>query len=97
VPNDLDLIACAKSEAEVLDLLNQVLGVLRRTRKMAELPVELRMDSLTDLQGVRIALRRLQGDLPFTESVQWDSDALCVFRSVYTIADQRLRQLRRKE
>ncbi len=97
VPNDLDLIACAKSETEVLDLLNQVLGVLRRTRKMAELPVELRTDSLTDLQGVRIALRRLQGDLPFTESVQWDSDALCVFRSVYTIADQRLRQLRRKE
>jgi hypothetical protein len=97
VPNDLDLIARAKSGEEVLDLLNQVLAVLRRTRRMAELPAELRMDRLTDLKEVRIALRRLQGDLPFTGSVQWDSDALCVFRSVYTVADRRLRELKRRE
>jgi hypothetical protein len=97
VPNDLDRIACATTEAEVLDLLNQVLGVLQRTGRMAELPAELRMETLTNLQEVRIALRRLQGDLPFTERVDWDSDALCVLRCEFTAAEERVRQLRRRE
>ena len=97
VPNDLDRIAYAATENEVLDLVNQVLDILHRSGRIAELPQGLRVDKLANRQDVRIALRKLQGDIPLTEQVQWESDALCVLRAVLSAADERVIQLRRKE
>ena len=97
VPNDLDRIAYAATENAVLDLVNQVLEVLYRSGRITELPQELRLDKLANRDDVRIAVKRLQGDIPFTEQVQWESDALCVLRAVLTAAEERVVQLRRKE
>jgi hypothetical protein len=96
VPNDLDRIAFANTEKEVLEQVNEILGILHRSRRAAELPHELRMVKFSNLQEVRVALKRLQGNLPFTEQVQWESDALNVLRIVLVAADKKVRQLRRQ-
>ena len=54
------------------------------------------MDRFSNLQEARVALKRLQGDLPFPEDVRWESDALNVLRLVLTAADEKVRQLRRE-
>ena len=97
VPNDLDQIACAATETEIVDLINQVLEVLQRSGRMPELPEELCIDKLSNLQELRVALRRLQGDMPFAESLHGDSDSLCVLRAVLTAAEERSRQIKRRK
>src|SRR4051794_12648505 len=96
-PCDLDRIAQAESGIEVLDILNQVLRVLQRSGRMAEVPEALRIDCLTTSIELRIALRKMQGEFPFSQCIDWNSDALFVLRTVLTAADKRLTELRRRE
>jgi len=97
VPNDLDRIASANTENEMLKRVNQVLELLRRSGRMAELPQELRMDKLSNVHEVRVALRRLQDHAAFPQQVRWESDGLYVLRAVLTTAEERARKLRRQE
>jgi hypothetical protein len=75
VSNDLDRIAQAKCEMEMLDVINDVLQVLCRSGRMAEMPESLRMDRLTTAAPLRMAMKRTQGAQTFIESVDWHSDA----------------------
>ncbi len=97
VPNDLDRIAQANCEMEVLDLIDQVLQVLRRSGRMAEVPELLHMDRLTTSAELRMAMKRMQGAQTFMEKGDWHSDAMLVLRAVLTAADEKLRELRRRE
>jgi len=97
IPNDLDRIALANSEAEVLDLLNQLLQVLHRSVMMDEVPEPLRMASLSTSHDLRITIRKFQGGIPFTKEVDWNSDALFVLRTIFAAAEERLRILRRRK
>jgi hypothetical protein len=91
VPSDLDRIAQAKSSIEVLDVLNQVLQVLHRSGRMAEVPEPFRMDYPTNSYELRVALGRMNGG---HEEEQLKSDGAFVLRAALSAADQRLRQLR---
>jgi hypothetical protein len=95
-PNDLDRMALVNSEVEVLNLLNQVLQVLHRSGMMAKVPAPLRVPSLTTPRDLRIAIKKFRGGLPFTEDVDWNSDALLVLRFIFSAAEERLRTLRRR-
>ena len=97
VPNDLDRIAQADGEMEVLDVINEVLQVLRRSGRMAEAPQSLRMDRLTTATELRMAMKSMQGAQSFMENVDWHSDAMLVLRAVLSAADEKLRELRRRE
>src|SRR4051812_12073104 len=97
VPNDLDRIAQANCEMEVLDLIDQVLQVLRRSGRMAEVPELLHMDRLTTSAELRMAMKRMQGAQRFMEDGEWHADAMLVLRAVLTAADEKLRELRRRE
>lgn len=96
-PCDLDRISQAESGVEVLDILNQVLQVLQRSGRMAEVPEALRIDCLTTSHELRAALRKMQGGFPFVEGIDWNSDGLFVLRAVLTAADERLTEMCRRE
>ncbi len=96
VPCDLDRIAQARSEVEVLGILNQVLEVMHRSGRMGEVPLELRVDRLISSQDLRMVIKRIQGACAFTGNPQWDSDALFVLRAVFTAADKKLTALPRR-
>ena len=96
-PCDLDRIAQAESRIEVLDILNQVLQVLHRSGRMAEVPDSLRIDRLTTSPELQIAMKRMQGAQSFMENVDWHSDAMLVLRAVLSAADGKLREPRRRE
>ena len=97
VPNDLERIGQANSEMEVLDLVSEVLQVLRRSGRMAEVPELLHMDRLTTSAELRMAMKRMQGAQSFMENVDWHSDAMLVLRAVLSAADGKLREPRRRE
>jgi hypothetical protein len=78
-------------------LLNQVLQVLHRSGMMAEVPEPLRMPSLTTPRDFRIAIKKFRGGIPFTENVDWNSDALFVLRTIFAAAEEKLRILRRRK
>jgi hypothetical protein len=96
VPCDLDRVAQADSELEVLGILNQVLQVMHRTGRMADVPPELRVDCLTTSQELQMAVRRMRAGCAFGREVH-DSDALFVLRVVLTAAHERLTELRGRE
>jgi len=96
-PCDLDRIAQAESGIEVLDILNQVLQVLHRSGRMAEVPDSLRIDRLTTSPELQIAMKRMQGAQSFMEKADWNSDAMLVLRAVLMAIDQKLKELRRRE
>jgi len=96
VPCDLDRIAQASSEVQVLGILNQVLEVMHRSGRMGEVPLELRVHRLISSQELRMVIRKIQGACAFTGNPQWDSDALFVLRAVFTAADKKLTELPRR-
>jgi len=97
VPCDLDRIAQANSEVEVLGILNQVLELMHRSGRMGDVPLQLHVDRLITPQELRILVRKLQGACTFTGDAQWDSDALFVLRAAVTAADKRLTELYRRK
>jgi len=96
VPCDLDRIAQASSEVQVLAILNQVLEVMHRSGRMGEVPLELRVHRLISSQELRMVIRKIQGACAFTGDPQLDSDALFVLRAVFTAADKKLMELNRR-
>jgi len=93
-PCDLNRIAQAESRIEVFDILNQVLQVLHRSGRMAEVPEALRIDCLTTAIQLRIALRKMQGGFAFTQGIDWNSDAMLVLRAILTAANEKFKHLR---
>jgi hypothetical protein len=91
---DLDRIAQAESRIEVLDILNQVLEVLHRSGRMAEVPEALRIDCLTTSHDLQAAMKRTQDAQPFMDEVDWNSDAMLVLRAILTAANAKFRDLR---
>jgi len=61
------------------------------------MPNSLRKDRLTTATELRMAMRRMQGAQSFMENVDWHSDAMLVLRAVLGAADEKLRELRRRE
>jgi hypothetical protein len=93
-PCDLDRIAQAESRIEVLDILNQVLQVLHRSGRMAEVPEALRIDCLTTSHDLQAAMKSTQDAQSFMEKVDWNSDAMLVLRAILTAANEKFRDLR---
>jgi len=94
VPSDLDRIAHASCETEVLDVAEQVLQVLHRSGRMAEIPASLRLDRLSTSAELRMAMQRMQGARSFVENVDWHSDAMLVLRAVLSAGDEKLKERR---
>ena len=96
VPCDLDRIAHADCEMEVLDLIDQVLQVLHRSGRMAELPASLRLDRLTTSAELRMAMQTMQVARSFMENIDRHSDAMLVLRAVLSAGEEKLKELRRR-